>query len=62
MTRKAMQPIAPRDAWQAAFPVDEAQRAARFLVETWDKVVAKKPIAFRPTLRENQITETFAVY
>lgn len=62
MSRKPAALIAPRDAWQAAFPADEAQRAARFLAATWNEVSTRKPKAFRMTLRENQITETFGLY
>lgn len=46
-----------RDHWRDAFPVDEAQRAAKFLYETWEQLVASKAKGFRPTLRENQLTE-----
>lgn len=46
-----------RDLWRKAFPVNEAQRATKFLYDTWESLVASKPKAFCPTLRENQHTE-----
>ena len=48
-----------RDQWHEAFPINEAQRAAKFLYDTWEDLVANKPKGFRPTLRENQLTEKF---
>lgn len=52
----------PLDPWSALFPVNEAQRATQFLVETWRTVTALSPHQFAPNLREHELTEKFWVY
>lgn len=51
------------DTWRNAFPMNEAERAVRFLFETWqDIIVPTKRAYFKPTKRENQHTEQFWIY
>jgi hypothetical protein len=61
MTR-APTTIGKRDQWRAAFPMNEAQRAARFLKVTWEDLVTSKPRGFNRKLRENQLTEKLHSY
>ncbi|MBI5460781.1 MAG: hypothetical protein HY941_01170 [Gammaproteobacteria bacterium] len=51
-----------RDAWQQAFPFDEARRAATFLVETWKRVAPAQPRNFNPRVREDKLTELLATF
>lgn len=53
---------ASRDQWLDAFPVDEAQRAAKFVHDTWSELAAKAPKTFNARQRENHITERFAMH
>lgn len=54
--------LANRDRWQDAFPLGEAQRAAKFLRDTWEDLIASKPRGFHRKLRENQLTEKLYLY
>lgn len=54
--------LSVRDAWQQAFPFDEARRAARFLVETWQQVAPALPKFFNANVREDQLTELLCTY
>ena len=51
-----------RDQWLDAFPVDEAQRAAKFVHDTWNELATKAPKTFNSRQRENHITERFGMY
>lgn len=51
-----------RDAWQRAFPFDEARRAAAFLVETWRRVSPVQPQHFNPRAREEKLTERLCTF
>lgn len=53
---------APRDAWAQMFPVDEAQQATRFLVETWASVSTVNVQKFARHLPEPKLTEMFWWY
>lgn len=51
---------ANRDAWIQLFPIDEAQRATAFLVETWQTVTTGSAAQdFASRLNEAKITERF---
>lgn len=60
MRRITMSP--PRDPWGALFPVEEAQRATKFLVDTWHTVTAKAPENFDRRRNEPVLTEQFWWY
>lgn len=53
---------ASRDRWLDAFPVDEAQRAAKFVYDTWSELAAKAPKTFNSRQRENHITERLGTH
>lgn len=53
---------ASRDQWLDAFPIDEAQRAAKFVHDTWSELAAKAPKTFNARQRENHITERFGMH
>jgi len=60
---KASEPqLTSRDKWLDAFPVDEAQRAAKFVLETWNELSTKAPKTFNSSQRENHITERFGMH
>lgn len=60
---KALAPrLTSRDQWLEAFPVDEARRAARFVLDTWNELSTKAPKTFNSGQRENHITERFGMY
>lgn len=61
MSAKAVSPSS-RDQWRTVFPLNEAQRAAKFLRDTWEELVTTKPQGFRATLRENKLTEKLYIY
>lgn len=64
-SRRAAKPkrvSAPRDPWTDLFPANEAQRATRFLVETWHSMTANAPLQFASTRKEPELTEQFWVY
>lgn len=60
---KASEPqLTSRDKWLEAFPVNEAQRAAKFVLETWNELSTKAPKTFNLCQRENHITERFGMH
>lgn len=62
MNKASIPTLTNRDAWSAAFPMDEATRAVEFLVKTWQEVVPAKREFFNATQRENVHTEKFWFY